>query len=46
MESIHGKRHYDFLPITFLLPNECVQAQEEMDKNKDKYWIVKPAASS
>ena len=46
MEAIHGNRHYDFLPKTFLLPNEAILASEEMEKNKSKFWIVKPAASS
>ncbi len=43
---MHGQKHFNFIPKTFLLPNEFVYLQVEMEKDKDKIWIAKPAASS
>ena len=46
MQSLHGKRHYSFIPETFVLPNESCLLSEEMDKDSETLWIVKPAGSS
>eukprot|EP01022_Parablepharisma_sp_SALTPOND_P014233 TRINITY_DN191_c0_g1_i1.p1 TRINITY_DN191_c0_g1~~TRINITY_DN191_c0_g1_i1.p1 ORF type:complete len:624 (-),score=34.24 TRINITY_DN191_c0_g1_i1:6279-8150(-) len=46
MQSIHGARHFDFVPKSFVLPQDFPQLSEEMDKNPDCFWIIKPAASS
>lgn len=46
LKEIHGARHFRFLPLTFLLPNEMVYLEEEMKRNPDKQWIVKPSSSS
>lgn len=46
MQSIYGFRHFDFVPKTFVLPQEFPQLSEEMDSSPDTFWIVKPAASS
>jgi hypothetical protein len=46
MREIHGAKHFNFIPKTFLLPNEFVYLEAEMDKDKEKLWIAKPAASS
>ena len=46
MREIHGAKHFNFIPKTFLLPNEYIYLEAEMDKDKEKIWIAKPAASS
>lgn len=46
MQSLHGKRFYNFIPETFVLPGESMALNEEMDKEKEVLWIVKPAGSS
>ncbi|CDW91499.1 tubulin-tyrosine ligase family protein [Stylonychia lemnae] len=46
MREIHGQKHFNFIPKTFLLPNEFVYLEAEMEKDKEKLWIAKPAASS
>ena len=46
MQSLHGKRHYNFIPETYVLPNDSCQLSEEMDKQREVLWIVKPAGSS
>ena len=34
MQEMHGVRHFNFVPKTFILPNEMQRLQEEMDKDK------------
>jgi hypothetical protein len=34
MESIHGKRHFNFMPKTYVLPKEADLLQAEMEENK------------
>jgi hypothetical protein len=46
MREIHGQKHFNFIPKTYLLPNEFAYLEAEMEKDKDKLWIAKPAASS
>ena len=46
MREIHGAKHFNFIPKTFLLPNEFVYLEAEMERDKEKLWIAKPAASS
>lgn len=46
MQSLHGKRFYNFIPETFVLPGDSMALSEEMDRDKDVLWIVKPAGSS
>ena len=46
MREIHGHKHFNFIPKTFLLPNEFAYLEAEMEKDKEKLWIAKPAASS
>lgn len=46
MREIHGQKHFNFIPKTFLLPNEFAYLEAEMEKDKEKLWIAKPAASS
>ena len=37
---------FDFLPESFILPNEYTFLKDRMDKNPNQFWIVKPVASS
>ena len=46
MNSLHGDAHYDFVPKTFNLPKEHAILIEEMERDPERWWIVKPAASS
>ena len=55
MRQIHGKlsavnligaKHYGFVPLTFILPNELNELQEAMQSDLNRQWIVKPSASS
>lgn len=46
MREIHGQKHFNFIPKTFLLPNEFAYLEAEMEKDKERLWIAKPAASS
>jgi glutathione synthase/RimK-type ligase-like ATP-grasp enzyme len=46
MREFHGAKHYGFVPLTFILPNELAELQEAMAVDPQKQWIVKPASSS
>ena len=46
LREMHGAKHFNFIPKTFILPNEFVYLEAEMEKDKDKLWIAKPSASS
>lgn len=46
MNSLHGDQHYDFYPKTYNLPKEHAMCVEEMERNPEQWWIVKPSASS
>eukprot|EP00826_Nyctotherus_ovalis_P002692 TRINITY_DN10543_c0_g2_i4.p1 TRINITY_DN10543_c0_g2~~TRINITY_DN10543_c0_g2_i4.p1 ORF type:complete len:342 (+),score=51.84 TRINITY_DN10543_c0_g2_i4:434-1459(+) len=46
MQSLYGYRHFDFVPRTFVLPQEFPLLVEAADNSVNKFWIVKPAASS
>ena len=37
---------FDFLPESYILPNEYTFLKDRMDKNPGQFWIVKPVASS
>ena len=37
---------FDFLPESYILPNENTFLKDKMDKNPNQFWIVKPVASS
>jgi tubulin polyglutamylase TTLL5 len=41
-----GPKHFGFVPLTFILPNELNELQEAMQSDPTKQWIVKPSASS
>jgi len=46
LREIHGPKHFKWLPLTFILPNEMGTLQEAMVNNPGLSWIVKPASSS
>ena len=37
---------FDFLPESYILPNEYTFLKDKMDKNPNQFWIIKPVASS
>ena len=37
---------FDFLPESYILPNEYTFLKDKMDKNPNQVWIFKPVASS
>jgi tubulin polyglutamylase TTLL5 len=43
MALTHGKKSFDFVPQTYILPQEAYELANEM---KGDTWIVKPSASS
>eukprot|EP00826_Nyctotherus_ovalis_P005673 TRINITY_DN1128_c0_g12_i3.p1 TRINITY_DN1128_c0_g12~~TRINITY_DN1128_c0_g12_i3.p1 ORF type:complete len:493 (+),score=145.01 TRINITY_DN1128_c0_g12_i3:330-1808(+) len=45
MQALYGHRHFDFVPKTFVLPQEMPLLLEEEEREPRQYWIVKPAAS-
>jgi tubulin polyglutamylase TTLL5 len=46
MQMAHGKRHFDFLPASFIVPRERDALYTEMTKNPNLVWICKPASSA
>lgn len=46
LREIHGAKNFGFIPKTYLIPNEFSYLEMEMEKDKEKLWIAKPAASS
>eukprot|EP00736_Rhodelphis_marinus_P011243 Rmarinus@m.3012 len=46
MRQVHGARHFQYLPQTYLLPSEYKEFQEEFVKDRTIPWIVKPCTSS
>ena len=44
--ELHGQKHFKWLPLTFILPNEMNQLQSEMVRTPGINWIIKPASSS
>ena len=41
-----NNKKFDFLPESYILPNEYTFLKDKMDKNPNQFWIVKPVASS
>jgi len=46
LSEIHGNKHFMFLPVTYILPNEWQYLQQAMTSDTTKQWIFKPAASA
>jgi tubulin polyglutamylase TTLL5 len=45
MASLHGPKHFGFVPKTFIMPSEAGELEFEMN-SRHRTWIVKPANSS
>jgi len=46
MRTLHGAKHFGFVPTTFLVPQDSQDLSKAMDENPTALWIVKPSASS
>lgn len=46
MSAVHGRRHFDFLPHSFILPKEREQLLAQAQKDPSVPWIIKPATSA
>ncbi len=46
MQTSHGLKNFNFIPRSFILPNELSLLQNDAEKNKGSWYIVKPQASS
>ena len=49
MQQIHGKRHFDFIPDSYVLPAELPQLREVFARGAaaaEQLWIVKPTDAS
>jgi len=46
MQALYGEKAYDFVPKTFVYPNEVDNLKKEMRKRPGQFWIFKPCASS
>jgi len=46
MATIYGHHHFDFIPRTFILPQELHLLTEAFEKDPSKFWIIKPSDSS
>ena len=46
MTEIHGKRNFNFTPLTYVLPKEIEKLQREMETNRRQWWIIKPSGSA
>lgn len=46
MEAIHGKRHFNFTPQTYVLPKEAELLVKHMEENRKQWWIIKPSNSA
>ena len=42
----HGKKHFEFVPETFVLPEEFSEFYSSFSNSKGNLWIVKPSSSS
>jgi hypothetical protein len=46
MQLKHGLSNYNFIPKTFILPAEASLLKDDANRNKGRWYIAKPAASS
>ena len=42
----HGKKHFEFVPETFVLPEEFSDFYSSFSNSKGNVWILKPSSSS
>ena len=41
-QSVYGKNGYNFVPLTFILPNDCLLLKNEIKTRSNSKWILKP----
>jgi tubulin polyglutamylase TTLL4 len=41
-QALYGKNEYNFVPMTFVLPFDFNQLKNEVEKNANEKWIIKP----
>lgn len=46
MEQMHGERHFEFMPKSFVLPADIAEFRAEWAAQRGAAWIVKPSASA
>ena len=46
LKELYPGTKFDFLPESYILPNEHMFLKEKMDKNPNQFWIVKPVSLS
>lgn len=47
LRNIHGKKNYDFLPVTYVIPSDMKQLRHAWEKSSpNQMWIIKPPASA
>lgn len=47
LRNIHGKKSYDFLPVTYVIPSDMKQLRHAWEKSSPhQMWIIKPPASA
>lgn len=46
MKQKFGPKHFSYCPMTYVLPHELPELQEEMSKNPNKNYIFKPSSSA
>ena len=45
MQSAYGMRYFNFVPKSFILPQDTAILNEEYLRNKKQMWIFKPCSS-
>jgi tubulin polyglutamylase TTLL5 len=46
MREMHGSKNFQFIPKTYIIPQEFMYLEDDMKREPNKLWICKPAASS
>lgn len=46
MQALHGTKSFGFIPKTYILPGEISVLKDEMRKDKNQLWIMKPTGLS
>jgi len=42
MRKKFGKKEFNFMPHTYILPNDKKKIAKQMAMNRDRFWIIKP----
>lgn len=46
MQEVHGKRNFDFMPDSLVLPKQWDELRIAMERDSFQWWILKPCSSS